>query len=212
MIIDLFADVACPWCWIGERRLKRVLDEEGVEATVRWRPYQLQRGLPPEGIPWNELVEKKFGGWERARPMFAHVAAAGQPEGLRYDFEAITRAPNTRNAHRVLLLAQDSGRLWEAAEAMFAAYFAEGRDVTAAAVLVEVGAAAGLDADAVREMLAGDACAAGVDEAQELADRSGITGVPFAIFDGKFAVSGAQPPEVFRTAIGRALDEAAEAT
>ncbi|HEX9939890.1 MAG TPA: DsbA family protein, partial [Longimicrobium sp.] len=145
-------------------------------------------------------------------PMFAHVAAAGQPEGLRYDFEAITRAPNTRNAHRVLLLAQDHGRLWEAAEAMFAAYFAEGRDVTAAAVLVEVGAAAGLDADAVREMLAGDAYAAAVDEAQEMADGSGITGVPFAIFDGKFAVSGAQPPEVFRTAIGRALDEAAEAT
>lgn len=209
MIIDLFADVACPWCWIGERRLKRVLDERGVDATVRWRPYQLQRGLPPEGIPWNDLVEKKFGGWNRARPMFAHVAAAGEPEGLRYDFEAITRAPNTRNAHRVLLLAQDHGRLWEAAEAMFAAYFAEGRDVTDAAVLVEVGAAAGLNADAVREMLAGDAYAAGVEEAQEMADRSGITGVPFVIFDGKLAVSGAQPPEVFRTAIDRALDEAA---
>src|SRR5688572_6726949 len=120
MIIDLFADVACPWCWIGERRLKRVLEEQGIEATVRWGPYQLQRGLPPEGIAWGELVEKKFGGWNRARPMFAHVAAAGEPEGLRYDFEAITRAPNTRNAHRVLLLAQDHGRLWEAAEAMFA--------------------------------------------------------------------------------------------
>lgn len=211
MIIDLFADVACPWCWIGERRLKRVLDEQGVDATVRWRPYQLQRGLPPEGIPWNELVEKKFGGWARARPMFAHVAAAGEPEGLRYDFEAITRAPNTRNAHRVLLLAQDHGRLWEAAEAMFAAYFAEGRDVTDAAVLAQVGAAAGVDADAVREMLAGDAYAAAVSEAQEMADRSGITGVPFVIFDGKFAVSGAQPPEVFRTAIHRALGETAEA-
>lgn len=207
MNIDLFADVACPWCWIGERRLKNALDERDVEATVRWRPYMLQRGLPPGGIPWNELVEKKFGGWQRARPMFAHVAAAGAPEGLRYDFEAITRAPNTRDAHRVLLLAQDRGRLWEAADALFSAYFAEGRDVTDAGVLAEAGAAAGLDAAEVREMLAGDAYAAEVDAAQELADRSGITGVPMAVFDGRFGVSGAQPPEVFRMAIDRALGD-----
>lgn len=211
MIIDLFADVACPWCWIGERRLKRVLEEAGIEATVRWRPYQLQRGLPPEGLPWNDFVEKKFGGWARARPMFAHVAGAGAPEGLTFDFDAVANAPNTRNAHRVLLLAQDHGRLWEAADAMYSAYFAEGRDVGDAAVLAEMGAAAGLDAADVREMLAGDAYAGAVDAAQELADRSGITGVPFAIFDGKFAVSGAQPPEVFRTAIDRALGGTAEA-
>ncbi len=205
MIIDLFADVACPWCWIGERRLKRVLDERGVEATVRWRPYRLQRGLPPGGIPWNELVETKFGGWARAWPVFAQVAAAGAAEGLRYDFEAITRAPDTRDAHRVLLLAQDRGRLWEAADAMFSAYFAEGRDVTDAAVLAEVAFAAGLDGGEVREMLAGDAYVAEVDAAQRLADRSGITGVPFAVFGERFAVSGAQPPEVFRAAIDRAL-------
>ncbi|HYH82083.1 MAG TPA: DsbA family oxidoreductase [Longimicrobium sp.] len=212
MIIDLFADVACPWCWIGERRLKRVLDERGVEATVRWRPYVLQRGLPPEGIPWNDLVEKKFGGWARARPMFASVAAAGESEGLRFDFEAITRAPNTRDAHRVLLLAQDHGRLWEAAEAMFSAYFAEGRDVTDRAVLVEVGAAAGLDAATVREMLAGDAYSAEVDAAQALADGSGITGVPMAVFDERFGVSGAQPAEVFHMAIDRALGDTVGAT
>ncbi|HEU4557258.1 MAG TPA: DsbA family oxidoreductase [Longimicrobium sp.] len=211
MIIDLFADVACPWCWIGERRLKRVLDERGIEATVRWRPYQLQRGLPPEGLPWGDFVETKFGGWARARPMFAHVAAAGAPEGLTYDFESVASAPNTRNAHRVLLLAQDHGRLWEAADAMYAACFAEGRDVGDAAVLAEVGAAAGLDAAEVREMLAGDTYSDAVDAAQELAERAGITGVPFVIFDGKFAVSGAQPPEVFRTAIDRAMEETAEA-
>lgn len=211
MIIDLFADVACPWCWIGERRLKRALDEAGVEATVRWRPYQLQRGLPPRGLPWNDFVESKFGGWARARPMFAQVAAAGAPEGIRYDFESVASAPNTRDAHRVLLLAQDRGRLWEATDAMFAACFAEGRDVGDAAVLAEVGAAAGLAAAEVREMLAGDAYADAVGAAQELADRSGITGVPFVVFGGKFAVSGAQPLEVFRTAIDRALGDTAEA-
>lgn len=211
MEIDLFADVACPWCWIGERRLKRVLDERGVDATVRWRPYQLQRGLPPEGLPWNDFVETKFGGWARARPMFAHVAAAGAGEGLAYDFEAVTRAPNTRDAHRVLLLAQEHGRLWEVADAVYRAYFAEGRDVTDPAVLAEVASAAGLDAGEVRAMLGTDRYADEVDAAQELADRSGISGVPFVVFDGRFAVSGAQPPEVFHTAIDRALGGPADA-
>ncbi|HET7231749.1 MAG TPA: DsbA family oxidoreductase [Longimicrobium sp.] len=211
MIIDLFADVACPWCWIGERRLKRVLDERGITATVRWRPYQLQRGLPPEGLPWNDFVESKFGGWARARPMFAQVAAAGAGEGLRYDFEAVTRAPNTRNAHRVLLLAQEYGKLWEAAEAIYSAYFAEGRDVTDTEVLSSAAGAAGLDAEEVRAMLAGDMYADEVEAAQGLAERSGITGVPFVVFDERFAVSGAQPPEVFHSAIDHALGDTAEA-
>ena len=140
MIIDLFADVACPWCWIGERRLKNALDEAGTLATVRWRPYCCSAARRPRAS-LGTSVETKFGGWERARPMFAQVAAAGAPEGLRYDFEAITRAPNTRAAHRVLLLAQDRSRLWETADALFSADFAEGRDVTEAAVLAEVAGA-----------------------------------------------------------------------
>lgn len=209
MMIDLFADVACPWCWIGERRLKRVLDDRGVEAEVRWRPYQLQRGLPPEGIDWNRFVETKFGGWARARPMFANVAAAGESEGIGYDFERITRAPNTADAHRVLLLAQDRGRLWEAAEAIYSAYFAEGRDVTDAGVLAEVAASAGLDAAEVRAMLAGDAYTAEVDASQQLAEEWGVTGVPFVAFDGRYAVSGAQPAQVFAATIDQTLRDSA---
>ena len=211
MIIDLFADVACPWCWIGERRLRRALEARGIEATVRWRPYMLQRNLPPGGIPWNELVEKKFGGWERARPMFAHVAGAGAPEGLRYDFETIGRAPNTRDAHRVILLAQEHGRLWEVADALFSAYFAEGRDINDRAVLADVASQAGLDADEVREMLASGRFSGEVDAAQEVADTSGVQGVPLAVFEGRYGVSGAQPLEVFDLAIDQALGGEAEA-
>jgi predicted DsbA family dithiol-disulfide isomerase len=211
MIIDLFADIACPWCWIGERRLKRALEARGIEATVRWRPYMLQRNLPPEGIPWNELVEKKFGGWDRARPMFAHVAGAGAPEGLRYDFEAIGRAPDTRDAHRTVLFAQEQGKVWEVADALFSAYFAEGRDVNDREVLAEVAAETGLDADAVREMLASGRFSGEVDAAQEVADASGVQGVPLAVFEGKYGVSGAQPVDVFNLAIDRALGGNAEA-
>jgi predicted DsbA family dithiol-disulfide isomerase len=211
MIIDLFADVACPWCWIGERRLRRALEARGVDATVRWRPYMLQRNLPPHGIAWNELVERKFGGWARARPMFAHVARAAEPEGIRYDFEAIQRAPNTLDAHRVILLAQQEGRLWEVADALYSAYFAEGRDVNDRDVLVEVAAKAGLDAEHVRAMLASREFVAEVESSQEVADASGVQGVPLAIFEGRYGVSGAQPLEVFETAIDRARGGTAEA-
>lgn len=209
MIIDVFADIACPWCYVGERRLKRALEARGIEAEVRWRPFELQPGLPPEGLPWPEMVEKKFGGWDRARPLFQHVAAAGADDGIRFEFEGIASAPNTRDAHRVMLLAQEHGRAAEAAEALFAAYFSEGRDVGRAEVLAAVAASAGVDAAEVREMLAGDRFVAEVEESEAAAAAGGVTGVPFFIFDGRFAISGAQPLEVFEMALDRAAGAAA---
>jgi predicted DsbA family dithiol-disulfide isomerase len=204
VIIDVFADIACPWCYVGERRLKRALDARGMRAEVRWHPYELQRDMPREGLPWDEMVEKKFGGWERARPMFQHVQNAGAEEGIRFDFERVASAPNSRYAHRVMLLAQERGRLWEAAEAVFAAYFTEGRDVGSAEVLADVAASAGLDAGEVREMLAGDRFVAEVEKSEEAAAAGGINGVPFFVFNGRFGLSGAQPMEVFEMALDRA--------
>jgi predicted DsbA family dithiol-disulfide isomerase len=202
--IDVFADIACPWCYVGERRMKRALEARGLRATVRWRPYELQRGLPREGIPWSELVERKFGGWERARTMFQHVQDAGTEEGIRFDFERVASAPNSRDAHRVMLLAQEKGRLWEAAEALFAAYFTEGRDVGSIDVLAEVAGSAGVDADEVREMLAGARFVAEVEASEEAAEAGGMNSVPYFVFNGRFALSGAQPMEVFEMALDRA--------
>ncbi|HEU0055479.1 MAG TPA: DsbA family oxidoreductase [Longimicrobium sp.] len=205
MKVELFSDIACPWCYIGERRLRRAMEARpGAVAEVRWRPYQLQPAMPPEGVPWGDFVERRFGGWERARPMFAHVASAGAGEGIRYDFERVASAPNTRDAHRLVLLAEREGRGYETAEALFAAYFAEGRDVGDREVLAAIAGEVGLDADAARAMLAGDDFAAAVDESQREAAELGVTGVPFFVFDGRFAISGAQPFDVFLQAIDRA--------
>lgn len=205
MEIDLFADIACPWCYIGERRLRRAVEQAGVDAKVRWRPFQLQPDLPVGGVPWREFVDHRFGGWERARGMFANVAAAGAADGIRFDFEGMPRAPNTRDAHRLMLLANDVGLVWEMAEALFAACFTDARDVTDAVVLAELAAGAGLPPERVREVLEGGSYAPLVEDSQREAREKGITGVPFIVFGGRFAVSGAQPPEVFRTAIERAL-------
>jgi predicted DsbA family dithiol-disulfide isomerase len=206
MFIDVYSDVVCPWCYIGEKRLERALRERpGLEARVRWRPFQLQPGMPEGGLPWSEFMRRKFGGAADARAAFARVAAAGEPDGIRFDFDQVASAPNTVDAHRLILLAAERGLQWETADVLFRAYFTEGKSLNDRGQLVELATGAGLDAGEVRGYLAG---ASGVDEvlaSQEEAGRLGIGGVPFYVFDGSYALSGAQPVEVF----GQAIDAAA---
>jgi predicted DsbA family dithiol-disulfide isomerase len=210
MKIEVWADIACPWCWIGETRLRRALEQRpDVQAEIIWRPYQLQPGFPPEGKPWDELVRTKFGGPERARGMFAHVASAGAEDGLPFDFERVSVAPNTKTAHRLVLFAQRHGKGMEMAEALFRAYFAEGRDVAKTGVLADVAASVGLDRDRVARFLAGSELVDEVDESQSEAAGNGINGVPFFVLEGKYAFSGAQPVDTFVTVVDQVLEREA---
>ena len=208
MRIELFADIACPWCYVGERRLYRALKDRGVDADVTWRPYQLQPGLPREGRPWAEFVDAKFGGAARAAGMFAHVSAAGAPEGIEFRFARVAVAPNTRDCHRVMMLAAEKGKTWEAAEALFGAYFTDGQDVTRGAVLVELAQGIGLDANETWAMLRSDRFTFDVDAGQARAAQLGVQGVPFYVFDDKYALSGAQPYDVFLQALDQMAAEA----
>ena len=189
----------------GEKRLERALRERpSLEARVRWRPFQLQPGMPEGGLPWSEFVRRKFGGVADAKAAFAYFVAAGEPDGARFDFDRVASAPNTVDAHRLILFAAERGLQWETADALFRAYFAEGRDLNDRKQLVELATGVGLDAGEVRGYLAG---ASGGDEvlaSQEEAGRLGIAGVPFYVFDGRYALSGAQPVEVFVRAIDMA--------
>ena len=213
MRIEMWADVVCPWCWIGETRLYRALEQRpDVQAEVVWRPFQLQPDTPPEGRDWDEVVRARFGGPERARSMFAHVADAGAADGLEFDFDAISAAPNTRGAHRLVLLAQEAGLGREMAEALFRANFREGRDVGKTGVLADVAAQVGLDRDRVARFLGGDQLGRVVDESQAEAGELGISGVPFFVIEGKYAFSGAQPLETFVAVLDRvrSMDAAAD--
>lgn len=206
MRIDVYADVVCPWCYIGEHRLERALTlRPELRVERRWRPYQLQPGMPAGGITWEEFVRTRFGGAERARGMFAQVAAAGAQDGVRFDWERVATAPNTVDAHRLILWAAEQGREWAMADALFRGYFTEGRDLNAEDDLAALAAEAGLDPEAARGHLRGDAGRDEVLRSQDTAAELGISGVPFFVIEDRYGISGAQPVELFL----RALDQVA---
>ena len=204
MIVDVYADVVCPWCYVGERRFEKALAlRPGLEVERRWRPFQLQPGLPEGGIPWDVYARRKFGGELNARGTFARLTAVGESEGIRFDFGRVASAPNTVDAHRLILLAgeQEHGLQWELVDALFRAYFSEGCNLNDHDELATVAAGTGLDAEEVRRYLAGDVGKVEVRASQEEAYGRGVQGVPFYVFDGGRTISGAQPVEEFLQAL-----------
>jgi predicted DsbA family dithiol-disulfide isomerase len=197
--LDLYADIACPWCYLGEVRLARALAEHPeLEVRVRWQPFQLQPQLPLEGAPWRDFAERKFGGWERALAAFAELERAAQGDGLAFDFTGIARANNTADAHRLVLFAEERGAGLRLARDLFRAYFEAGQDLNDRAALLELAEGVGLARSVVDAFLAGNGHRETVAVSQRRAADLGVTGVPFYVFSERYALSGAQPVAVLR--------------
>ena len=208
MHIDLFSDTVCPWCRIGKRQLELALAEWARETaepvTLRYRSFFLDPTIPPEGRDFRGHMTAKGGGRVPLEQFFAAPRERGAAVDLTFNFEAIGKAPNTLLSHRLVYIAPEAKR-GALLDALYAAYFEFGRDVGDLDVLVDVAAAAGLDATETRAQLAGDAGTAEVLADVEFARQVGISGVPFFIFNDRLAFSGAQPPD----AILRVLHQAA---
>lgn len=205
MQIEVYADVVCPWCYVGERRLELALAQRPDVTIERvWRPFQLRPEMPQGGLPWREFAQEKFGGWQRAQAAFAQVTQAGAADGLEFNFDRVASAPNTVDAHRLILWGRERGQEWETASALFAAYFAGGCNLNNRDELVTLMASLGFEGGEVRDYLASEANVAEVKASQQQAGQLGVQSVPFYVLDGRYAVSGAQPVEVFV----RALDTA----
>ena len=212
--IDVVSDVVCPWCYIGKRRLaaalNRIAQRRGdIDFQVSWHPFQLNPELPADGVDRKRYLEDKFGGPERAAEIYARVREAGASVGIPFAFERVLRQPNTLDAHRLIGWAQRQRAADGLVEALFRAYFIDGRYLGDRGELAAIAAEAGFAAAAAQAMLDG---AEGVDEVRSMDARVrelGVTGVPFFIFDNRFAVSGAQEPEALVGVIEEAL--AAEA-
>ena len=195
--LDVYADIACPWCYVAEARLEQALAlRPGLEVTRHWRPFQLQPQLPPEGLPWRSFAERKFGGWERALTMFEQLGSVGREAGIAFDFTGIQKANNTADAHRLVLLAERKGFGLTVAHALFRAYFEEGRDLNDEETLLGIAEVAGLERDEMRRYLQSDENRAAVAESQREAGELGVQSVPFYVFNRTYGVSGAQPVDV----------------
>src|SRR5262249_47150054 len=160
--------------------------------AIQWRAFQLNPGMPPEGMERQAYLEAKFGGVERAQRMFDMVRSAGAGESIPFAFERIKRTPNTLNAHRLVRFAAARGKAAPVLEALFEAYFLQGRDIGSARVLADVAGECGLERAAVRLFLQTEADVETVLGEDRIARRLGITGVPCFVFNGRFALSGAQ--------------------
>ena len=213
--IQIWSDIACPWCFIGKRRFERALAAfpQRDQVRVTWRSYQLDPTLPEhyDGSEVDYLVSSK--GMPRAsvEQMIGHVAEQARGEGLDYDFGALVVA-NSRRAHRLLQAAKradaDGGRRADALEeALFSAHFVKGEDIGDGDTLVRLGVAAGLAEDDARSALDSADLDAAVDADIREAAAIGVRGVPFFVVENKYGVSGAQPSEVFTQVLETVLGE-----
>jgi len=164
-------------------------------VNVAWKPFELNPTMPKEGMDRKEYREKKFGGANAVEEMDRRMTAVGAQEGIPFALDKIRRTPNTFDAHRLLWLASEDGVQEKVAEALFRAFFVEGRDIGDRAVLTEIGAAAGLEG--VAEFLESNRGAEEVRDEERKGRAIGVDAVPTFIIGGKFLVSGAQGPEVF---------------
>jgi len=202
--IDVVSDVICPWCFIGKRRLEKAITAQQHEVQVRWLPFQLNPMMPKEGISRREYRTKKFGSWERSLELDDRVIEVGKAERINFAFERIERTPNTLDAHRLIWLADKEGAQGAVVEALFRAYFTDGRDISKRQTLLDVVAEAGLDRARADGVLNRDDGLEAMKEAEELARRLRVEGVPFFVVNNKITLSGAQQPEAFLDAFRKA--------
>jgi predicted DsbA family dithiol-disulfide isomerase len=208
-IIDVVSDVICPWCFLGKRRLDAALDRLGdLDVFVRWRPFMLDPTIPPEGYERQTYLLAKFGP-ERIETIHDPLVAAGEELGVPYDFDAITRTPNTLDAHRLIRWSHTVDRQNETVERLFMAYWSEGQDVSDRGVLARCAGDVGINAEQILELLDSEQDVAETRAEIQHATNIGVTGVPTFILAQSYALVGAQSPDVLADAIGRVAKELA---
>jgi predicted DsbA family dithiol-disulfide isomerase len=196
--VDIYADIVCPWCFIGKRRLERALAlRPDIAVETVWRPFQLNPDMPRAGMASAAFWAEKFGAPALIEERRAAVRELGAAVGIEFAFDRIAREPNTLDAHRLVRYALGRERADAVVEALFTAHFVAGRDIGDRAALADVAAENGLDRDDVAVFLAGNGETDAILAEEREVQRLGIAAVPCYIFERQYAVSGAQEPEFF---------------
>ena len=204
--IEVWSDIGCPWCWLGKRHLEQALEQTGTAADIRFRSFELDPRAGPTKSAREYLIGR-FGSAAAVDAAQGRLRAMGEQAGLSYDFER-ARVANTFDAHRLHHFAKSQGLGDVAVERLMRAYHSEGADLADHETLRALASEIGLDAKDVEALLASDAHARDVREDEAAAHAVGVQGVPFFVFDGRYAVSGAQPVDAFVQVLRKVAQEA----
>lgn len=207
MRVDIWSDVVCPFCYIGKKRLEHVAAEAGVELDIHWHSFELDPDAPAHHDTSNtERLAKKYGrSVEEMQQMQQNIAQMAAEEGIDFQWQK-ANSGNSFDAHRIIHLAQSKGLGNQAKEAFFHAYMTEGLAIGERKVVEEIASRIGLDHAEVEYVLQSDELADFVRHDEKIAhEQLNISGVPFFVFDQKFALSGAQPREVFLQVLNQSL-------
>jgi len=204
--IAVTSDFICPWCLIGERRLRKAIATlpGEIEVGLSFKPFELNPDMPPEGRDRKAYRIAKFGSLARSEAMDAQMVELGRAEGVAFNYDRISRTPSTFAAHRLMWFAEREGAAEKLANLLFAAYFTEGQDIGRRDELTRIALQAGLAAEKIEAFLDGDAGAVEVRALEMEAYRAGVGGVPYFEI-GEFPVIGAQPPAILAETLRRAV-------
>lgn len=209
--VEIWSDVACPWCYVGTLRFERAVEETGIDVDVVYRSFELDPNVPADGPPLVDYLARKFGDKARVQAAHARLTDAGAELGIDFRWSLMKRA-NTFDAHRLLAWAlRTEGRAAQRRlkKALLAAYFTEGRDVADHDVLRAVAGEVDLDPAAAAELLAGGAEAEAVRAEEARAHEEGIAAVPTFVIEGRWMLQGAHPVEAWTRALPKLAAELA---
>lgn len=218
MQIEIFHDTVCPWCRIGKHNLMRAIESWNAEKSeqggqllspdIRFRTYYLDPNIPEEGILFREYADRKFGEGEYAK-MTETIQHTAEHVGLTFNFEKVERRPNTTLSHQLIALAPRDKQM-DLTDAIYKAYFEDGLDIGSEKVLIGIVEQLGIPATSIKDGLRKQTVARQLGEDLSFAHQAGVTGVPFFVFNGRYAVTGAQPVEVFKQIFTKITEEPQE--
>ena len=210
MKIEIWSDIACPFCYIGKRKLEKAIQKlpDSSSIQIEWKSFQLNPDLQTNENQNTLTYLSQTKGWtlDQTLQMTAQVAAMGREEGLNFDFEH-TLVANTKQAHRLLHFAKEKGKQDELKERFFQAYFEEGKNIDQQETLLHCAELVGLYKGEAKQVLDSASFDAEIDQDVYESRLIGVQGVPFFVFDRKYGISGAQPDEVFDQTLKQAVDE-----
>ena len=196
--VDIISDVACPWCYVGKRRIEAAIKEwKGAPIEVEWHPYQLDPTIPEEGMSRKDYLINKFGSLERIQPMIDNLEMVGKEVGIAFNFGQQTMSVNTMPLHQLLHVAGEEGFKDALKERFLKANFEDTVALNDIDVLADILADFGWSKDKVEQIIADEGIAQKVENAIAFYQQRGVSGVPFFVINNKYGISGAQPSDVF---------------